>query len=522
MNALKMMRSQTRTRGFTLVELIVVIAIVAILAAVSIVGYQGYIDKARMSNDVTDAKNMTNVLKSYLITNDVPDLSANDIRSIVNIDNDYSFVPRTEGSSFWYDEETETISVRSDYDGFVQELTLLKRGQTELLSDAPNQGKTLGNDGTTNPGDGLEEVINGYFLLDVSGSLVAEAINTIRNLKSAESYDDVYLSLSENALLQGHLDGFSLSTTLFINDFFGMTEYVFDPLAPQAVNVIFADGLEALPSDALAGLDGNTNPLIFPESLRLPVSISIVQSGALERLAPTTRVVYQGSLSIRFETGAMNPLTTTNQDILALERAIDMYEIGFRTNYTRPKTSFYSPIDGSGLQTYLGKTVTEDIQSPEMVDEHFLKLYPLNGYAYGDTPNLATYDSEDPLHAGSFRLIHEISDPLSAPLGTAEELAMTNIYWPSASQTVQSLVGTQNGYQTLDYNGTTHVFGNMGWTLGATPMITNWDQNPYRIYNTTGTFIGTMVKNNVEIDETGEPFTSYHGYVFYDTSGRDH
>ena len=43
-----------KTKGFTLVELLVVIAILAILATVSVVGYTSFIDSAKDSNAETE------------------------------------------------------------------------------------------------------------------------------------------------------------------------------------------------------------------------------------------------------------------------------------------------------------------------------------------------------------------------------------------------------------------------------------------------------------------------------------
>jgi type II secretory pathway pseudopilin PulG len=51
--------------------LIVVIAIIGILAAVLIPTFMGFIEKARLSNDKSDAKNMTKILQLYSIENDV-------------------------------------------------------------------------------------------------------------------------------------------------------------------------------------------------------------------------------------------------------------------------------------------------------------------------------------------------------------------------------------------------------------------------------------------------------------------
>ncbi|MBR3845844.1 MAG: type II secretion system protein [Clostridia bacterium] len=56
-----------KTKGFTLVELLVVIAILAILATVSVVGYTSFIDRAEQSNADTEAHQIETTIESYLI-----------------------------------------------------------------------------------------------------------------------------------------------------------------------------------------------------------------------------------------------------------------------------------------------------------------------------------------------------------------------------------------------------------------------------------------------------------------------
>ena len=54
-----------KTKGFTLVELLVVIAILAILATVSVVGYTSFIDRAHESNAQTEAHQIASAIESY-------------------------------------------------------------------------------------------------------------------------------------------------------------------------------------------------------------------------------------------------------------------------------------------------------------------------------------------------------------------------------------------------------------------------------------------------------------------------
>ena len=59
------MISSNKTKGFTLVELLIVIVVIAILAAISIVAYNGVTNKARDDERATDARNIINAAAAY-------------------------------------------------------------------------------------------------------------------------------------------------------------------------------------------------------------------------------------------------------------------------------------------------------------------------------------------------------------------------------------------------------------------------------------------------------------------------
>ena len=59
------MISQTKQKGFTIVELLIVIVVIGILAAISIVAYNGVTQKARDDGRLTDARSLLNAAASY-------------------------------------------------------------------------------------------------------------------------------------------------------------------------------------------------------------------------------------------------------------------------------------------------------------------------------------------------------------------------------------------------------------------------------------------------------------------------
>ncbi|MFZ1242789.1 MAG: prepilin-type N-terminal cleavage/methylation domain-containing protein, partial [Candidatus Saccharimonas sp.] len=59
----------TNRRGFTIVELLIVIVVIAVLAAISIVSYNGIQERARKSEILSAADQMSKVVELYKIDN---------------------------------------------------------------------------------------------------------------------------------------------------------------------------------------------------------------------------------------------------------------------------------------------------------------------------------------------------------------------------------------------------------------------------------------------------------------------
>ena len=102
----------SKKKGFTIVELVIVIAVVAILAAVLIPTFSNLIKKANLSADEQAVRQMNTALAIYTAENGKPDsigevkntLDANDI----NID---GLTPVTKGYAFYWNPEENTIAL---------------------------------------------------------------------------------------------------------------------------------------------------------------------------------------------------------------------------------------------------------------------------------------------------------------------------------------------------------------------------------------------------------------------------
>jgi len=342
-------------KGFTLVELIVVIAIIAILASVSIIGFQSYISRARLSNDTTDAKNMTNVLQAYMIRHNLDEVDPVEVRAIVNIDNDYSFVPRVGGHSFWYNAETRSIHVLSSYETMILEEDFSELGYqkhaTLLLKDYIDGEHAL--DATVpDVGEELEEIVEGFYLLDVAGSVIADSLMLVRNLRFASDLSTASSQLDGYSKIKDHIDAnFKLDETLFVNDFYSLTG------STTTVNkVIFSVGIECMPGDLFkdAVLDESIS------ELKIPPSVTYIESNAFKGLT-TAKIVVDDVNVLRIEEKAFDPEDEINVELKDKQGlSTNLYTISMTFELKTASTSYYSPIVEGQNQSFLGRTKVVD------------------------------------------------------------------------------------------------------------------------------------------------------------------
>ena len=74
-----------KTKGFTLVELLVVIAILAILATVSVVGYTSFIDNANKSAAETEIHQVETSVNAFLMAGDSVELGKKADNTVVYV-----------------------------------------------------------------------------------------------------------------------------------------------------------------------------------------------------------------------------------------------------------------------------------------------------------------------------------------------------------------------------------------------------------------------------------------------------
>ena len=189
------MNKMKHKKGFTLTELIIVIVIIGILASVLIPSLTNYIKKAKISNQVSNATNMSKELAAYVVANEIDEsLSTSMVISLVE-DWGYSLDGGIEGYSYWYDASknrihySKTANVLTDgailaagESNFVREIETLNVNHLNLrfidqsktiyreLIDTVYNLPSLGN----NNAQGMDD-----YLTDMINKLSSSAANTV-------------------------------------------------------------------------------------------------------------------------------------------------------------------------------------------------------------------------------------------------------------------------------------------------------------------------------------------------------
>lgn len=81
---------RTKTRGFTLVELMIVIAIIGIISAIAFPSYQSYMNKSRRSDAKVALSKMADRQERYYLQNNTYTTAVNDVGGAATIEGYYT------------------------------------------------------------------------------------------------------------------------------------------------------------------------------------------------------------------------------------------------------------------------------------------------------------------------------------------------------------------------------------------------------------------------------------------------
>lgn len=133
----KFSENNEKPKGFTLVELVVVIAIIGILSAVLVPSIAGYVENAKNTADVSNARQITNALEIAIAIS--PD-------TIINHDNPWDDSPANKDHGYVYIDNDEIRVSNIEIAHILEEEGIIKKGCAEKYKIRQNKEATYSAD----------------------------------------------------------------------------------------------------------------------------------------------------------------------------------------------------------------------------------------------------------------------------------------------------------------------------------------------------------------------------------------
>ena len=293
----------TKRSAFTIVELVIVIAVIAILSAVLIPTFGSIIKDANVAADNVTASNLTSELHIYLkgkqIKSEAELMEALDKSGI-----DRKLTPKAAGygNHFWFDMENQMIVSDS-----VEGIKTRSGATASVESGVQLMALTRGANDDINVSF-RELVREGYFFIDNSGSPIADLLNKIDKINSAETYEVAKAALG-NLDTSAKEDG---EYEQLLADTFVKTAIITETyaIAPSGASfVYFEPGIKFV--NNVGSLTNLTN-----ETITLPSTVLGVSTGALvfgsENVVLVTSCSDANEVSVLFANGSTNATIKTS------------------------------------------------------------------------------------------------------------------------------------------------------------------------------------------------------------------